>query len=191
MFELPLGINWWRVGVYLALIGLFCFAEFKVYSAGENHVQTQWELVNAKVAESVAADKAVAASKLKDANDTIASQKIVSDAQLAQLTSKFGLTQTQAKKELQDAYSRINNYSDANRMLWQQTSGSEKGTCEVSSVSGGTPSSQPITGGDSASTIRALEFICAKETIIYNKCVTALDACYTQFDQPIIHVKEE
>jgi len=189
MFPIPLVINWWRLGAYVAVILLVGLLEYKVYSAGEAHIETQWELSNAKVAQAVAVDNADKAANYEEAKRKADADKVETDAQLAKL-GQLEVSKQQTEKDLKNAYSKLNLYRDANGLLWRQTSTNNTDSNQIPPVSSGYACGGEVANATSPRRPNALEISCARETVLYNKCISRLEGLYIQFKQPFYYEQE-
>lgn len=186
MFPIPLTSNWLRVAAIAAVIALVGLLGYKIYSAGEAHVSTQWELANAKVAQAVAVDNADKAAAYNNAIDKLAEKDKQNKDQLAKL-AEYGISQQQAEKDLKNAYSKLSIYRDANGLLWRQTATNGTNSDQVSTVPVGTSSGGQIPNTTVTRRPDALEISCARETVLYNSCIGKLEALYVQFKQPFYY----
>ncbi len=184
---MPFAINWLKVSIYLGFIILtLAYGEFRAHQ-----IRVEWETSNNAIKLAVDAENAVKEASLSEANQKFSNQQQIADEQTKKLDKINGDNLT-LKKAVQYAYSAhtnsVNNDSMHDSMRQPETS-IAKSAGEITAIPEKSSSIEPV-DHSTDTRLGTCEAAAAGETVVYNICVSALDAVYIQFSQPIIHTEE-
>lgn len=182
-----IGFNWWKVLPYIAVIATIWALSW--YGEHQYERAEQAEQRYAQLQSDIELERAKAEIE-NQARQAIASEIIQRQAATVQATeaelTKLGITRDKTKKELKNALSQLNTVANTNSLHDNTNVADSVRQAEVAEL----PSDTENECAATAERLRTIERASIYAVNDYDTCRIALDAIYTQFNEPIKYSDE-